>query len=78
MSLLEDTDYFGEVDQATISRNSAQEAWRLRNQKENYVSDAAMYRTGAANTSPGLSFATSLINIGSMVASKWDSYRNAR
>lgn len=78
LSLLEDTDYLGEVDQATISRNTANEAWRLRNQKENYVSDAAMYRTGASNVSPGLSLATSLVNSGSMVASKWDTYRNAR
>jgi hypothetical protein len=75
LSLLEDTEYLGAVDQTTITNNTNKEAWRLRNQREDYQSSAQANRTGAGNVNPGLSLATSLVNSGSSVASSWDKYK---
>lgn len=76
LSLLEDTEYLAAVDQAMIKDNTSKEAWRIRNQEEDYRSNANALRTGAGNINPGLSLATSLVNSGSAVHSSWLKYRN--
>lgn len=75
LSLLEDTEYLGAVDQATIKDNTSKEAWRIRNQGEDFRSNANALRTGAGNIHPGLSLATSLVNSGASVSTAWDKYK---
>lgn len=75
LSLLEDTEYLGAVDQATIKDNTSKEAWRIRNQGADYKANAAAGRTFAGNINPGLSLATSLINSGASVSTAWDKYK---
>jgi hypothetical protein len=77
LSLLEDTEYLGAVDQATVKDNTSKEAWRIRNQRDDYSSSAAANRTGAGNVNPGLSLATSLVNSGASVSSNWSKYKTA-
>lgn len=77
MDLLEDTEYLGAVEQETIENNTRKEAWRIRNQRDDYRSSAAANASAARNISPGLSLATSLVNSGASVSSAWDKYRNA-
>ena len=76
LDLLEDTQYFGELDQETIANNTNKEAWSIRARKDDYTASAAMQRAGAGNISPGLSLATSLVNSGASVAKSWYKYRN--
>jgi len=78
LSLLEDTEYLGAVDQTTIKDNTSKEAWRIRNQGEDYKSSAQASRTAAGNINPGLSLATSLVNSGSSVYSEWDKYKKGK
>lgn len=77
LSLMQDTEYFGAVDQATIKDNTAKEAWSIRARKDDYTATAAMQRTGAGNINPGLSLATSLVNSGASVSSAWYRYKGA-
>ncbi len=75
--LLDDTQYFGELDHETIANNTAKEAWSIRARKDDYTAAAAMNRAGASNISPGLSLATSLVNSGASVANRWYRYKSA-
>lgn len=64
LSILQDTDYMGEVDATTIRDNATREAWAYRNQ-------AAQYKSQADSMSPfGSAFGTLLTGAGS-VADSW-------
>lgn len=69
--ILSDTDYFGEVDAATLHDNAAKEAWALRNQASNFTGEAALMRSRAAAESPLMAGATSLLSSAGRVAGNW-------
>lgn len=52
LSILEDTDYFNQVDQATIRDNAAREAWGYKVQANNSAASAQMYNSTASNINP--------------------------
>lgn len=76
MSLLDDIDYFGQVDQANISNSTAKNAWQIRNRAAIAENDAATLRNSASQINPGMSLASTLITGGSKVADKWYSSRS--
>jgi flavin reductase (DIM6/NTAB) family NADH-FMN oxidoreductase RutF len=69
--LQDQTDFFGQVDQATVRDNAAREAWSIRQKGNQYTSDAGMSRASARQISPGLAATTSLISGGARVADRW-------
>lgn len=71
LALLDDTEYFGALDQTTIKDNTSKEAWRVRSQGQNYAANSAAYSTAAGNINPGMSLASSLITSSASVADKW-------
>lgn len=76
LSILQDTDFMGELDANTIRDNTAREAWAYRNQATNYSSDSSMLSARAGAGSPmGAAFGTLLTGAGS-VASSW--YRRSQ
>lgn len=64
LSLLEQTDYFTEVDQATIRNNADKEAWAKRVQ-------GTGFRNEADSINPGFSAMTTLLTGTGNVASQW-------
>lgn len=63
-SLIDQTDYFAEVDQATIRNNAAKEAWSKRAQ-------ATGYRNEAGSINPMLAGTSTLLTGAGNVASQW-------
>jgi hypothetical protein len=61
---LDQTDFFGQVDQTIAKQNAARQAWNLRAQKNGYEYQAAVSR-------PGMAAGLSLLGSASSVASKW-------
>jgi len=76
LSLLDDTEYFGAVDQKTIADNTSREAWALRNRAQNHQAQGKLYATGAKNIKPNEAAGASLLSSASSVASRWGSYAN--
>lgn len=71
VEILTDTDYFGEMDAATLHDNAAKEAWALRNQARNFTSEASLMRNRAGMENPMLAGATSLLSSAGRVAGNW-------
>lgn len=74
LALLDDTEYFGQVDQQTIANNTSREAWALRNRARNHEAQGQLYASGARNIKPGEAAGASLLSSASSVASKWGNY----
>jgi len=68
--LQDQTDFFGEQDQATVRENAAEQARGYRTQGANYSAQAA-------NSKPGEAGFVSLLSGASSVADKWHSYSKA-
>jgi hypothetical protein len=71
LNILSDTDYFGEIDAATLTDNSAKEAWALRAQAANYRSDSSMLQSRSDRESPALAGMTSLLTSAGRVSDRW-------
>lgn len=69
--ILNDTEYFGEVDVNTLQDNAAREAWALRNQASGYKSQAGLMKARADAESPFMAGMTSLLTNAGKVASNW-------
>lgn len=59
--VLSSSAYMGERDALTIRDNTAMQVYGYQRQQANYQTEAAQYRRGAGNISPGLAAATSLL-----------------
>lgn len=68
-SLIDQTDYFAEVDTGTIRSNADKESWAKRVQATNSQAEAASFQ--ASKRSPLMAGATSLLSSAAMVSSKW-------
>lgn len=64
------TDFFGEIDQATVRENAAETA-------RGYRTQGANYKAQAANSKPGEAGFVSLLSGASSVADKWHSFAKA-
>lgn len=71
LEILTDTDYFGQVDQDTVMDNAQREAWALRNEAQNFRSEADLMRSRAASERPALAAGTSLLTSAGRVAGNW-------
>lgn len=71
LNILNDTDYIGNLDAATVRDNAAREAWGYRNQGAGYASDATMLSSRASAENPLLSGASSLLTSAGSVADNW-------
>lgn len=71
LSILEDTAYFGELDQRTVRANAAREAWGYRVQGSNQQANAIFLQSQSDNTNPLMAAGTSLLGSASSVAGKW-------
>ena len=85
LSLQEQTDFFGEVDQVNLKNNTAQDAWRVRADATSQSDSANMLRydsgmlrsnaktmaSKSRSISPGLAAGTSLLSSAGNVADKW-------
>lgn len=71
LAILQDTDYFGDLDALTIRDNANKEAWGARVQGTNYRDNAAMLTARADAESPfGSAFGTLLTGAGT-VSDSW-------
>lgn len=75
LSILTDTDLFGEMDKNTIKANAGREAWGYRAQAANAGSNASLLRMQAENQSPLLTGAGTLLAGAGQVADKWYRYK---
>ena len=71
LSILEDTQYFGELDMGTVSNNAAREAWGYRVQASNQTANASMLKAQADATNPMFAAGASLLSSGGSVARQW-------
>lgn len=71
LNILDDTDYFGELDAMAIRENAAREAAGFRQQGWNYTSNAGMLRARADMESPSGAAFTSLLSGAGSVADSW-------
>lgn len=71
LAILQDTDYFGELDALTIRDNAAREAWGHRTQGANYTSDASMLSGRAGAENPGGAAFNTLLTGAGAVADSW-------
>jgi hypothetical protein len=71
LALLDDTEYFGAVDQQTVADNTRNEAWALRSRSQNFMAQSQLNKTGAENQRPGEAAGMSLLSSASSVAGKW-------
>lgn len=77
LNLLDDTEFFGEMDALTIRDNAKKSAWSQRVQEISYLNDAAMHNAAAASVSPVGAAFTSLLGSSNQVADSWYSSRRA-
>jgi hypothetical protein len=75
LSILTDTDLFGEMDKNTIKANAGREAWGYRAQAANAGANAGLYRMQAENQSPLLTGAGTLLAGAGAVSDKWYRYK---
>ena len=71
LNILSDTELFGEMDADTIANNAAKEAWAIRNQANGFTYEAAQASARAANESPLMATAGSLLTSAGKVAGRW-------
>jgi transposase InsO family protein len=71
LNIVSDTDYFGQVDRATILDTAAREAWGYRTQGANYDANASLLRSRADAESPLMAGATSFLTSATKVAGTW-------
>lgn len=71
LSILSDTDYYGQVDANTTLDNAKREAWALRNQAAGYTAEANLMQSRSDAESPMLAAGTSLLTSASRVAGSW-------
>lgn len=69
LSLLDQTDYFAAIDQATIKSNTGKEVFGKRAQAAGFRSEAAMYTATAESKSPLLSAVTAGVQTAAMSSS---------
>lgn len=69
LSLLDQTDYFSKVDQATIRGNAGKEAYAKKAQAANFMTEATMYQNAADSESPLLSAAAAGVSTYAMGSS---------
>lgn len=70
-SLLDATDFYGALDQATLANNANKDKWSLQQQASNYKAEAQMQSSRASSISPFTSLATSLLGSAGKLADKW-------
>jgi hypothetical protein len=70
-SILQDTDYFGQLDTLTTRANAAREAWGFRVQGTSQQASAAAYQAQADGQNPLMSAGVSLLGSASAVAGRW-------
>lgn len=73
--ILSDTEFLGALDNQTIRRNAAREAYGYTTKATQYENDAAGAAYGARNIHPALAGVTSLLDGASTVASRWYSFK---
>ena len=71
--LLDQTDYFAQVDTGTVRSNADKEAYAKQVQASNSRTEAVAFQAG--KRSPLMAGATSLLASASMVDSKWNTYK---
>lgn len=71
LSILQDTDFMGELDASTIKDNAAREAWGYRMQASGASSDAGMLDARAQAESPMGTAGASLLTGAGSVAASW-------
>lgn len=74
LSILTDTDYFGEQDAITIQDNTAKQVWQSRVQAYNDTNNANLMQGRSNSENPLRSAGTSLLTSAGQVASHWLSY----
>lgn len=75
LDVLQDTEFFGEVDAMTIRENAAREAWGFRTQAGGFVAQARLSR--AKKGDPRLAGVTSLLTGVSRLGSQFGSFQRA-
>lgn len=80
-AILNDTGYFGAMDEQTVRTNAAREAWGYRVRATNARGDAAAFQATADATNPlleaGLAGGRTLLGTGMMVAPRWYQHAGA-
>ena len=71
LSILQDTEYMGELDAATIRSNAEREAWGHRTQATNYRNDSLLLSARASASDPNMAAVSSLLSGGGQVAASW-------
>lgn len=71
LNLLQDTDFMGDLDVATIQDNTTKEAWGFENQANNALNDAALMTGRAQATSPNAAMFGTLLTGAGSVADSW-------
>lgn len=74
-TLLDQTDYFGAVDQATIENNTNKDMWRIRVGAQNESDKAGLLSSKSNSIDPFMAGATTLIGGAGSVADKWYKYK---
>lgn len=71
LAILQDTQYMGNVDAATIKDNAAREAWAYRAEADNFNANSALMRFRADSEHPNQAAFTSLLGGAGKVAGAW-------
>lgn len=71
LNILDDTDYFGEIDANTVKDNASREAWALRNQAQGFSYEAGTAKARGDAESPWTAAGTSLLTSAGRVADRW-------
>jgi hypothetical protein len=71
LNILDDTDYFGEIDAGTVKDNAAKEAWALRQQVKGFDYEAGAAKARADSEDPWMAASTSLLTSAGRVADRW-------
>lgn len=78
LRILQDTDFMGDQDAATIRDNSRMEAWGVREQGRSFLNESSMYDASADSISPSSAAFSSLIGDAGTVASSWYKYNKTK
>lgn len=76
LSILQDTEFMGEMDAANIRDSAQRDAWGYRTQGANYRSDASFLSSRAGSISPNSAAFDTLLTGAGTVADSW--YRRSR
>lgn len=75
LDILTGTYLMGEVDAGRIRENAARESWGRQAQAMNYQADAGLLQNRANRESPGVAAFSTLLDKGSTVADRWNTYK---